>query len=218
MRKYTFLWSLFLMMAAAVVVWPASRVVFIELTVEHPYSMGFIKFAVLATMGELLAIRIGNGFWKLPGRILYRILVWGVLGAMITLMFQVYAGGVEYCLKNGYLPGNGNPFWFALWVAIIMNLSFAPAFMAFHRFTDTYIEKCSSGSPNRKVIHVLADIDWAEFIHFVVLKTIPFFWIPAHTITFLLSPEYRVIMAAFLSIALGVILSMGKRNNKGREG
>ncbi|MCX7905011.1 MAG: Mpv17/PMP22 family protein, partial [Caloramator sp.] len=49
------------------------------------------------------------------------------------------------------------------------------------------------------------------FISFVVLKTIPFFWIPAHTITFLLPSEYRVLMASFLSIALGAILSLAKR-------
>ena len=214
MKKYTFMWSLIVVLAAAIVVWPDSRAVFINLTTEHPYLMGFLKFALLATMGELLAIRIRNGCWKLPGGILYRMLVWGGLGMMITLMFQVYAGGIENCLKNGFLPGARNQFLFALWAAVIMNLSFAPAFMAFHRFTDTYIEKHESGCRNIKVPNVLSDIDWAEFINFIVLKTIPFFWIPAHTITFLLPPEYRVVMAAFLSIALGVILSLGKKHNK----
>ena len=43
---------------------------------------------------------------------------------------------------------------------------------------------------------------------FVVGKTIPFFWIPAHTVTFLLPPEYRVFVAALLSIALGLILAL----------
>ncbi|MDD3169324.1 MAG: Mpv17/PMP22 family protein [Eubacteriales bacterium] len=217
MKKYTFLWCLIVLLAVAVVVLPEPRAVFINLTTEHPYLMGFLKFALLATMGELLAIRIRNGCWKLPGGILCRTLVWGVLGMMITLMFQVYAGGIEHCLIKGFLPGSENRFLFALWAAVIMNLSFAPAFMAFHRVTDTFIDKYCSGCRSIKVFHVLSEIDWVEFIHFIVLKTIPFFWIPAHTITFLLSPEYRVVMAAFLSIALGVFLSLGKRHNKTME-
>jgi hypothetical protein len=58
---------------------------------------------------------------------------------------------------------------------------------------------------------VVDKIDFYGFISFVVLKTIPIFWIPAHTVTFLLPPEYRVLMAAFLSIALGGILAFAKR-------
>ena len=54
-------------------------------------------------------------------------------------------------------------------------------------------------------------IDWNGFVSFVVVKTIPLFWIPAHTVTFMLAPEYRVVVAAFLSIALGGILSFAKK-------
>jgi hypothetical protein len=45
------------------------------------------------------------------------------------------------------------------------------------------------------------------------VKTIPIFWIPAHTITFLLPSEYRVLSAAFLSIALGTILAFAKKSD-----
>jgi hypothetical protein len=43
---------------------------------------------------------------------------------------------------------------------------------------------------------------------FVFKKTIPFFWIPAHTITFLLPPDVQVLFAALLGIALGTILAV----------
>jgi hypothetical protein len=59
---------------------------------------------------------------------------------------------------------------------------------------------------------VIKRIDWDGFVSFVIMKTIPIFWIPAHTITFLLPPEYRVLSAAFLSIALGAILAFAKKN------
>ena len=43
----------------------------------------------------------------------------------------------------------------------------------------------------------------------MILKwTIPLFWIPAQTITFLLPEDYRVLFAAFLSIVLGVLLAI----------
>jgi len=60
---------------------------------------------------------------------------------------------------------------------------------------------------------VVGTIDWQGFFGFVVAKTIPLFWIPAHTVTFLLPPEYRVLAAAFLSIALGAILAFAKRRH-----
>ena len=61
-----------------------------------------------------------------------------------------------------------------------------------------------------KLNQVIALIDLRVFIGFVVLKTIPYFWIPAHTITFLLPETYRVLMAAYLSIALGILLTIAK--------
>ena len=43
---------------------------------------------------------------------------------------------------------------------------------------------------------------------FTSKKTIPFFWIPAHTITFLLAPQYQVLFAALLGVMLGILLSV----------
>ena len=45
----------------------------------------------------------------------------------------------------------------------------------------------------------------------ILFRTIPLFWIPAHTFTFLLPPELRILFAAFLSVALGAILAFAKR-------
>jgi hypothetical protein len=48
----------------------------------------------------------------------------------------------------------------------------------------------------------------------VFKKTIPLFWIPAHTITFLLDPDYQVLFAAFLGIMLGAILAVADMADK----
>jgi hypothetical protein len=59
---------------------------------------------------------------------------------------------------------------------------------------------------------VLEAADLKGFVAFVVCRTIPVFWIPAHTVTFMLPPEYRVLMAAMLSICLGAILGISRKS------
>jgi hypothetical protein len=127
MRKGDIVWGLVFAGLAAFIAIPATRALFIQATNAQPFLMGFIKFAILASMGEFLAIRIVKGHFERPS------------------------------LKD-----------------------------------------------------IVGRIDWAGFIGFVVGKTIPLFWIPAHTLTFMLPGEYRVLIAAFLSIALGAILSLAK--------
>lgn len=45
-------------------------------------------------------------------------------------------------------------------------------------------------------------------------KTIPLFWFPAHTITFLLPGTWQVLFAAVLGVALGVILALANNTKK----
>jgi len=93
-----------------------------------------------------------------------------------------------------------------------MNLFFAPVFMACHKCTDSYINLSVSGKIKKPSLNdVLKDADWNSYVNFVLLKTVPFFWIPAHTITFLLPSEYRIVAAAFLSIALGIFLALANK-------
>ena len=214
MKKGDLYWALVIALFTGFVVFPATHEIFVNLTTNHPYIGGFVKFALLATMGELLAIRISTGDWKMPSGVPYRAFIWGFLGIIITLMFQVFAVGVGGALKSGYLPGGDSSFLFAFFVSSIMNLTFAPTFMAFHRYTDTYIDMYYEGKRNIRATDVVSRIDWNGFVSFVLIKTIPLFWIPAHTITFLLPPQYRVLVAAYLSVALGILLALGKRKKK----
>lgn len=214
MKKYDLLWLLGIIAVFLVLLLPASHAVFMEATAIHPYLMGFIKFSILATMGELLALRIVNRTWRTPKGILYRAIVWGFLGMVFVLIFDLFAGGVTGSIKKGLLLSLGGNLGFAFFTSALMNVTFGPTFMAFHRIMDTYID-LGEGRLSKilqvKLSEVVKTIDWYGFVSFVVLKTIPFFWIPAHTVTFLLPPEYRVLAAAFLSIALGGILAFAKR-------
>jgi hypothetical protein len=171
--------------------------------------MGFIKFAILATMGELLASRLAHRIWKPPVGMIYKIIVWGLIGVMITFMFSFYFVGVSTLFNQESMTLLLRILQ-AFLTSAIMNLTFGIVFMAMHRMSDTYIEM-RGNHENPTFTELIEAIDWNRFISFVVFKTIPLFWIPAHTVTFLLPPHYRVLVAAYLSIILGAILVYSNR-------
>ena len=218
MKKGDFLWLLSLLAVSTLLLSPATHSIFITTTKAHPYLMGFAKVAILATMGELLAIRVVVGTWTQPVGLFWRMVIWGLFGMTFAVAFPIFDAGVRGAIGAGLISDfGGNKLAIAFFISAFMNLIFAPTFMGLHRITDTYIELCSGKFANlsKVSIHkVVEHIDWKVLVAFVYLKTIPFFWIPAHTITFLLPPEYRVLMSAFLSIALGGILSFVKRKGQ----
>lgn len=213
MKKEDFLWILTLALFVLFLIYPSTHALFISATNSHPYLVGFAKFAILATMGELLARRLVVGHWEKPGGLLFRAVVWGFLGMLIVIIFSIYATGVKAAMQAHLLPFQGSSLAFAFFTSAIMNTTFAPTMMGFHRLTDTYIDLKLSGKSNITLSDVAGAVDWRSFVSFVCVKTIPFFWIPAHTITFFLPAEYRVLMAAMLSIALGAILSFAKKKS-----
>jgi len=93
-----------------------------------------------------------------------------------------------------------------------MNLIFAPVFMTLHKITDIHI--INNGGTIRgflrpiKFSKIITNLNWKIQYEFVFKKTLPFFWIPAHTFTFLLPPDYQVLFAAVLGIVLGVLLAI----------
>lgn len=214
MIKQDFLWILALLLVLFLMLSPFTADTFTELNAEHPYLLGFLKFFILASMGELLAIRLKLGHYQKPPYFLLRMIIWGLVGIMIVFFFGMLPVGISSMMEQGMLPGKPGGFLQAFFISSIMNLSFGIAFMATHRISDAYLDQLSQGT---KSIHqAIGAVDWNHFFSFVVLKTIPLFWIPAHTITFLIPPLYRVIVAAMLSIALGLILAFAK-NKKGND-
>lgn len=192
---------------------------------SHGMVMSFLKFAVLSTLGELLGLRLSSGkYLKADFGIVPRAVVWGILGMGINLAMIVFANGVpvalEYIGLNGASSFMAGPFCaakvlVAFCISVAMNSIFAPVFMTFHKITDTHILDCGGSvralvTPipmTRIITHLNWDVQW----NFVFKKTIPLFWFPAHTITFLLPSEARVLFAALLGVALGVLLAVAAR-------
>ena len=215
MKKGDLIWGAVLGGISLLLVFPASREAFVRLTHGYFYPMSFLKFAVLATMGEMLAVRILQGDWQRPKGLMAKAAAWGVFGILIALMFGVFNGGAKACVAAGLLPGGGHGFFGAFLVAFytsaIMNITFGPVMMGSHRVSDTWIDRKVEKAADTSVIAAIEAVDWIGFIKFAVLKTVPYFWIPAHTLVFLLPPEYRVLASAYLSIVLGGMMAYVKR-------
>ena len=76
---------------------------FCAATAAHPYIMAFFKFAILATLGEMLALRIRKGVYNEPGfGVLPRMIVWGFLGMAIAMAMVIFKVGVtKHLLDSG---------------------------------------------------------------------------------------------------------------------
>lgn len=185
---------------------------FITITKAHPFVMGFAKFALLATFGECLKNRFGfNAKW-IPNNMPIKAFVWGLFGIWITWAFTYADAGFRGLISVGLWPDAtlfASGFWMnlfnafskSLWINLLSGYAFFMMF--FHLYLDTMINGKCLGWPWELFGCGKEGMKWGK----VVFLSLIFFWIPAHTITFMLPPEFRVIFAAYLSIALGGILT-----------
>ncbi|HLO91742.1 MAG TPA: hypothetical protein VK172_11310 [Lentimicrobium sp.] len=195
---------------------------YVSFNKEHGFIMSFIKFAILATLGEVIGLRIKTGNYNAPGfGIIPRAIVWGFLGITIKLAFIIFTSGtLEFLsymgMQNVKETYAGNfttgKIFIAFCISFLMNTIYAPVMMTIHKVTDTHIINNGGtigGLFSRvQVSNILKNLNWDVQWNFVFKRTIPLFWYPAHTITFLLPPEFQVLFAALLGIALGLILAI----------
>ncbi|MEA3463310.1 MAG: Mpv17/PMP22 family protein [Bacteroidota bacterium] len=198
-----------------------------QFNLEHGLLMSFIKFFFLATLGEVIGLRIKTGSYYYRGfGLLPRAIVWGFLGMTIYMAFAIFSSGTPILLEKIGFEDAGillqsDLSWgkvvVSFSISTALNLFYAPVMMTFHKMTDAHI--LEKGGTIRGFFspmdfsRILREINWDVQWNFVFKRTIPLFWIPAQTITFLLPEEYRVLFAAFLGIVLGVLLAVAALKN-----
>lgn len=217
-----FLLLFLLVLLAPFFLFPCCYDMYLTATASHAYLMAFVKFGLLATLGEMIGLRIKEGRYNYSGfGLLPRAVVWGLLGVWIAAAMKLFGTGAPVMLDTFGVNGVAEAmkstftmqkFWGAFAISVMMNTTFAPVFMTTHKITDTHIlENGGSLAALIRPIPVkrlISSLNWGVQWGFVFKKTIPFFWIPAHTITFLLPPTWQVLFAASLSIVLGILLSV----------
>ncbi len=159
----------------------------------QPWLSAAAQFAVLGTLGEIVAASLRRRLPALPctaPQLAAKVVAWAVLGLVIKAGFTGMRGFTEGLLAHGVLPGwcaAGVGHAFAL--SVLTNLFFGPQMMAFHRWEDNLI---------------LGRRDWTGLT--TAWRTLIWFWIPAHTITFSLPRDYQIGLAALWGLVLGIIL------------
>ncbi len=230
-KKDLFVFVGFALFLAPFFIFPDLLAGYEKLNKEHGMWMSFVKFAILATFGETLGSRIRTGDYLPIGfGLIPRAIIWGFLGLTIKLSFDIFTAGTlnfldkmdwkgakEIFVSPGFSVGK---LLIAFCISTFMNTIYAPVMMTLHKITDMHIAqnqgRLSSLYTPIKVRENISKMNWEVQWGFVFKRTIPLFWIPAHTITFVLPEEYRVLFAAALGIALGVILAVAasKGNQK----
>jgi hypothetical protein len=159
---------------------------------ENAFVMAFIKFAMLGTAGEIVAklltkkpIKIGIIFWSM--------LVWGVLGLIIKFCFVGFNGFTFQLMELKMIPEGD--FSRAFFTSFFTNAFFGPWVIILHRLFDNIVFGKFT-VPKEGLKGALLTLIW--------------FWIPAHTVTFMMDGEMQVTLAAIWSFVLGLILGIFK--------
>lgn len=169
---------------------------YIEFVKAYPIISAMIQFAILGTLGDMVSYWIINKKFVLPYKLIivfFKMLEWAFLAVLIKYAFIGFNGFVDSLIAHNYLPnlsGLGKSFA----ISTSMNLQFGPFLVLVHRLLDNLIAKQNNWKNINKGFYSLL---W--------------FWIPAHTITFILPKEFQIGLAALWSLALGIILGFYNR-------
>lgn len=159
----------------------------------NPFLSAAIQFGILGTCGEYVSSWFKtkklslNCTWL---QLILKVLAWALLGIVIKYGFIGMKGFAGAMIDGELVPsilysGVGKAFL----ISVITNILFGPQMMLFHRLEENLIMKTKG-------------YDGME----IPMKTLLWFWIPAHTITFALPKVYQIGLAACWSVVLGVIL------------
>ncbi len=169
---------------------------YIDFVKSFPLISAMIQFAILGTFGDVVS------HWLVKRKIfspydfktlLLKMIEWAILAVFIKYAFIGFNGFVDSLIFHDYLPeldGIGKSFA----ISTMMNLQFGPFLVIMHRVLDNVIAQQSNWRNIDKGFYSLL---W--------------FWIPAHTITFILPKEFQIGLAAIWSLALGIILGIYNR-------
>ena len=161
----------------------------------HPLLSAALQFGILGTLGEMVAASLKARRPALPctfPQLLAKVLAWALLGLVIKAGFVGMKGFTRALIEHEFLPGYlASGLGWAFILSLLTNVFFGPQMMLFHRLEDNLIL-------GRRGFDGMAP----------ALRTLLWFWVPAHTLTFSLPPEFQIGLAALWSLALGLILGL----------
>ncbi len=169
---------------------------YVEFVKAYPIYSAMIQFAILGTLGDVISKWVQRGNFSLPYKlsvVVLKMIEWAIIAITIKYAFVGYQGFVDDLIAHQLLPDLGL-FGRALAVSVTMNLQYGLFLVIFHRILDNLIAKQNNW---KNIDKGMMSLIW--------------FWIPAHTITFMLEKPYQIGLAAIWSVVLGFILGYYNR-------
>jgi hypothetical protein len=170
---------------------------YVETVKAYPIITAMIQFAILGTLGDMISKWVIQKRIFLPftyKTLILKMLEWAFLAVCIKYAFVGFNYFVQGLVEKNLLP-ELNYFWEAFAISLSMNLQFGPFLVIMHRLLDNLIAK---------------EKNWANLDK--GMYSLLWFWLPAHTITFMLPKPFQIGLAALWSVVLGLIL--GYYNSK----
>ena len=169
---------------------------YVEFVKAYPIYSAMIQFAILGTLGVVISKWTQQGNFVFPYKlpiVILKMIEWAIIAITIKYAFVGYQGFVDDLISHQLLPDLGL-FGRALAVSVTMNLQYGLFLVIFHRILDNLIAKQNNW---KNIDKGMLSLIW--------------FWIPAHTITFMLDKPYQIGLAAIWSVVLGFILGYYNR-------
>ena len=176
---------------------------YVSIVQKYPIYSAMLQFAILGTLGTCVARWVQNKRIYFPlnwKETIWFPISWAILAVLIKHAFIGFEGFLDILVERGLIPtafAVEGSFWRALGWSIVMNLQFGPLLVLLHRWLD-YLP--------------FGKTNWTNIDKGLI--SLLWWWIPAHTVTFLLPPDLRVGLAAFWSVVLGFILGFFNRKTK----
>jgi hypothetical protein len=169
---------------------------YLNLVKTYPITSAMVQFAILGTFGDIISKwMIARKFYSPFSIKVYflKMVEWAVLAFFIKYAFVGFHGFVDHLVSHHFLP-DLSKLGYSFAISLTMNLQFGLFLVVAHRYLDNLI----AGENNWQ------NIEKSMF-------SLIWFWLPAHTITFILDKPFQIGLAALWSVALGIILGFYNR-------
>lgn len=170
---------------------------YIGIVGEYPFQAAFLQFALLGMGGDWIASAVTRKRMNYTVfQFLKKMLAWGILGLVVKIGFAGMNGFTLAVYEKLHI-GSGSVLLFAFMKSSFTNTLFGPQMMLFHRWEDNLLQ----GTKGYRGMNT-------------AIKTLIWFWIPAHTFTFSIpNHDVQVGLAAAWSLVLGLILGIAGRKS-----
>ena len=224
MKKIDFVTLAVFGVATFVLVWPETGRHIESLTYDHRYKFGFLIFALLGPLGELIAARLSGNPTPRPILVAEGVFMWGFYGLAAAFFFWFFNGAVALAQGAGLLPGGtwrfGGHFLAVFFKSSFFTEPFFTSLLVCCCFTYPFltVRRLAGAAWNLfwaegrwpDLRRASETADWPGFILAEVVL-LPLFRVPSLTFVFMLPPGLWLFASAWFGVVQGGMIGLNRR-------